>query len=137
MIMKKMLLLLLLLTACGENGTDESITYDGGRAAPPPAVGETITFEQFKEDVLVPWRCTACHQGGSGGTNWGTTDEEFKQGVLSGTFNRVRLISSDYDSDKSALYTRSGLNMPPGPEGPVDTYGLEYIKRFIEGLDTD
>ena len=125
MIMKKMLLLLLLLTACGENGTDESIAYSGKKTEPPPE-DAIVTFAILKEKVLTPGRCMTCH--GDGGTRvWSGNDEEEK--VLS-------QISGD-SYEESPLYDRSADgSMPPG--GPaVDDNGLAYIRKFIEGLDTD
>ena len=126
MIMKKFIALLLLLTlSCGENGTDESYSED--RTEPPPPEGEEITFEQLKANVLTPGRCLTCH--GSGGTNaWPGSSEE--EQVLS-------RVSDDRDHTTSPLYTRSAdESMPPG--GPaVNEAGLEYIRRFIEGLDSE
>ena len=70
MILKKAFLILFLLCSCGENGTDESVTYSGGRAEPPPEIGEdeVVTYELLKKAVLDPWNCIDCHIQGGGGT---------------------------------------------------------------------
>ena len=142
MIVKKILLLFLLLTACGENGTDESVVYDGGRTVPVPEISEdeTITYELLKRVVLDPWNCIDCHIQGGGGTSWGSDVDTVRKTIIDS-----KIVPGD--PERSSLYVRSkGSNpqtMPPqtnsysDKKGPVDEQGLEYIRRFIEGLDTD
>ena len=121
----KKIFLLLLLCSCGENGTDESVTYSGGAG---PSENMVVTFEILKKEVLDPQGCTGCHDGGSGGPDW-SNGRTFEEGVLS----RV----NDERNLESPLYARSADDMNPMPPfiGPVNKSGLEYIQRFIEGLD--
>ena len=140
--MKTILLLLLLLTACGENGTDESVIYDGARGKPPPEVDEdeTITYEILKAAVLDPWNCIDCHIAGGGGTPWGADLNAVRETIING-----KIVPGDPES--SSLYLRSKgsspQTMPPqvnpysSKKGPVDEEGLGYIRKFIVGLDTD
>ena len=118
--MKKALLLFLLLLSCGKNGTDESTVYSGGNTEPPPE-DVIVTFEQLNEKVLTSGRCLTCHG------DWPGESEEAK--ILS----RV----SDRGYEESPLYKRTADgSMPPGGP-PLSDNQLEYIRSFIEGLDTD
>ena len=129
-------LLLAFLLSCGENGTDESGMFSEDRASAPPPLeeGDIVTFAILKREVLDPWNCTSCHQAGytgdgpTTGPKWGSTPEDFEEGVNS-------RIHASRDHRRSPLFTRSSTNMPPGSH--VNRAGLDYIRRYIEDLATE
>ena len=98
---------------------------------------EGVSYAQLKAYVLDPWGCLTCH-GPTGAESWGASQADIRQEILN-----TKVVVGNPGS--SLLFTRSSAEppattMPPQGftggqgDGPVDSVGLDYITRFINGL---
>lgn len=96
-----------------------------------------ISYAQLKAYVLDPWACLTCH-GPSGTEPWGVDQIDIREEIL-----ESKVMAGN--PGNSLLFTRASA-VPPSPtmppssftggqgNGPVNSIGLDYITRFIDGL---